>query len=165
MTVTTDPRKTGIAAGMSLLAASAVAASVTGTTSETALATVTIPGGAMGLNGGVEIRSTWSYTNSANNKFLRAKFGGAGGTAFLDATQTATATWGDSRRIRNRNSLASQVGSMSTAGTGGVGSSSAAVVTGAINSAVDQTIVFTAQLALGTETITLESYEVWLLPG
>ena len=42
------------------LAQSAVAASLTGTTTETALATIVIPAGSMGPNGQVEVAALWS---------------------------------------------------------------------------------------------------------
>lgn len=166
MTVSTDSRKTGINTGMTMLAASAVAVSHTGNTDETALATVAIPAGCMGINGGLLIYSTWSITNSGNSKTIRGRLGGIGGTAFLGAAITTQATTHDIRRIRNRGSAASQVAGTSAATSGQpIGPTTAAVTTGTINTAVAQDFVFTAQLASAGETITLESYEVWLLPG
>lgn len=163
MTVSTDPRKTGIAVGPTLLAASAVAVSVTGTTAETTLATVTIPAGAMGLNGGLLIYTTWGYTNSVNAKTPRVRLGGAAGTIYMALPQSTTASLHDLRRIRNRNSAASQVGAASA--TGGMSTaSSGAAVTSTVDTAAAVDLVLTGALALNTETITLESYEVWLLP-
>lgn len=164
MSVTTDSMKTGLARAANLLAASAVAVSVTGTASETVLATVTVPAGAMGNNGGLLLYSTWTTTNSANNKTIFCRFGGPAGTAYLNFTVTTTSTTQDIRRIRNRNSVISQVGGMSTGGTGGISVSGIPVVVSSLNTAAAQDIVFSAQLALTSETITLESYEVWLLP-
>jgi hypothetical protein len=162
MTVATDPRKSGIKAGMTLLAASAVAIPLTGTTNETALATIPIPAGAMGLNGGLLISSLWSFTNSANVKTLRQRLGGMAGTAFLSTSPTTNATLCDLRHIRNRNSAASQCGSLS--GSAPFGLTSNAIVAGAIDTSVPQDFVITGQLASAGETITLERYEVWLLP-
>src|SRR5213079_2421852 len=51
-----------------VLAQSAVAASVTGTLTETVLATIAIPAGAMGVNGAIRVTALWSYTNSADTK-------------------------------------------------------------------------------------------------
>lgn len=163
MTVATDARKTGVNAGMTLLAASAAGASVTGTASETALATVTIPGGAMGLNGGVFVMSSWTVTNSANNKTLRVRFGGASGTAHMQQAVTAVASVSDARRIRNRNATNSQVSSFSISASG-FGTSSGALATSSVDTTQAVDIVFTGGLANTGETITLESYEVWLLP-
>jgi hypothetical protein len=164
MPAVADPTKTGLIVGASLLAASAVALSVTGNTNETVLATVSIPAGSMGLNGGVVVKSTWSHTNSANSKTLRIRFGGVSGTAYLSYGATTTATLTETeRRIRNRNSASSQVGNAPT----GVqsGGSSGAIPTSAVDTTAVVDIVISGQLALGSESITLENYEVWLLPG
>lgn len=163
MTVTTDPRKTGVNAGPSLLAASSVAIPLTGTVVETVMATVSVPGGAMGANGGLEIRTVWTYPNSVNNKVLRVRFGGIGGTQYLASTVSTTVVYSDVRRIRNRNSASSQVGSYAV-GSFSVGASTSAPPTGALDTSTSQDLVLTGQLASAAETITLESYEVWLLP-
>lgn len=147
-----------------LLVSSAVAVSHTGNTNETTLATVTIPAGIMGTNGGLLILSSWTTTNSANNKTPRIRLGGIGGTAFMAATYTSVATFSDSRRIRNRNSASSQVASTAAATAVPFGGTSSAIATGSVDTSVAQDLVLTGQLGLGTETITLESYEVWLLP-
>jgi hypothetical protein len=166
MPVSADPTKTGISRSPHLLCASAVVSmSVTGTLTETALATCTIPAGAMGLNGGVMIYSTWTVTNSANNKTTRIRLGGIGGTAHNDTVWTTIATVPDARRIRNRNSASSQVGSTAAASGGGFSTTSGAVVTSSVDTTAAVDLVFTGQLANTGETITLESYEVWLLPG
>lgn len=141
---------------------SAVAVSVTGTTNETTLATVSVPAGAMGLDGGIHIYSTWSMPSSANAKTLRTKYGGA---AFVTFSLTTSAVMSDMRRLRNRNSASSQVASTFNGTSNALGISGAgAASTTAIDSSVAQDVVFTGQLALGTETLTLENYEVWLVP-
>jgi hypothetical protein len=160
MTVATDPRKSGINAGMTLLAASAVPVSVTGTVNETTLATVTIPAGAMGLNGGLQIRTLWTVTNNANAKTLRVKFG----SMLALQLQAAGATGAQALTcIRNRNSASSQVGF--APGSNGLGTTVLSTPSlGTENSATNVTLDITAQLGVGTDTATLESYEVWLLP-
>lgn len=152
--------------GAQCLARAAVAASVTGTLVETALATVSLPAGAMGVNGGIEVRSSWSVTNSANNKTIRVRLGGPAGSQHLNLPITTTNSFADLRHIRNRNSAASQVGSASASAGGVSGSTTvaAALSTSAVDTSAAQDLVISGQLALGTETISLESYEVWLLP-
>lgn len=147
-----------------LLAASAVAASITGTLTETALATIPIPAGVLGLNGGIEIRSVWSTTNSANSKTMRTRLGGIGGSQFMTLAVTTSATTSDERRIRNRNSASSQIGSAPAGTTGYLANTANTLPTGAVNTAAAVDLVLSAQLANTGETITLESYEVWLLP-
>jgi hypothetical protein len=144
-----------------LLFGSAAAVPLTGNTAETALRTVPILAGLMGLNGGIEVRHTWSYTNSANAKTMRVRHGGIGGTQFFNRGDTTTASSGFITRFRNRGSAASQVGSLTAAGGA---PSATGLPTGAIDSTVAQDLVVSGQLAVGTETLTLEMLEVWLLP-
>lgn len=149
-----------------LLASSAATGmSVTGTVNETALASITIPAGAMGANGGVEIRTVWTITGSTNAKTLRVRLGGAAGTQFLASvfSSASSVTFSDARRIKNRNSQSAQVGSASV-GAVSVGTGTTALPTATENTANAVDVVISGQLASAGETITLESYEVWLLP-
>ena len=143
-----------------VLGASAVAASGAADTNENTLATVTIPAGAMGLNGILRVTSLWSYTNSVNNKTLRIRLGGIGGTSYLAVTATTSSLFADVREIANRGAANSQVTKSS-----GVqfGTSSGAVVTGAIDTTAATTLVLTGQKASAGETLTLESYLVELI--
>lgn len=147
-----------------LLAQSAAGVSHTGDANEFAFATITVPGRTMGVNGRLRIETIWSYTNSANNKTLRVRFSGISGTVFF--TQTATTTVADRQLtdIANRGATNSQVGGPPT-GVGGVSTAGSANTTSAVDTTADTTIVITGQLATTTETITLESYTVELLPG
>lgn len=147
--------------GNQLLARNAAGLSVTGTTVESILATVTIPTGLMGLNGGLLVLSSWTTTNSANNKTLRLRLGGISGTQFMAIVNTASASTADMRSIRNRGTAASQVGSAPIAGAGIIGSTANALPTAALDTTQNQDLVLTGQLALGSETITLADYEVW----
>lgn len=147
-----------------LLAASGAAVSHTGNLTETALATVSIPAGAMGLNGGLLIYATWSMTNSANSKTPRIRLGGLSGTIVSGAGHTAAATFHDIRRVRNRNSASSQVFSFAAGSAAVIGPTTGALSTGAVDTSAAQDLVFSAQLANAGETLTLENYEVWLLP-
>jgi len=139
-----------------VLAAQAVAASHTGDTSETVLADITLPGGAMGPNGALRITSVFSFTNSANAKSMRYRLGGLSGVAMMGISSTTSASIMTQRLIQNRNAEAAQV-----AGPGAFansfGGSANAPATGAVDTATDQTIAITGQLANSGETITLES--------
>lgn len=140
---------------------SGVAVPVTGTASETALASVTIPAGAMGANGSLRITALFSYTNSVNNKTVRVRFGnGLSGTTFAQSTLTTTAATRLTLTIQNRNSAASQIGGLVNGSLGGTASAS---VTGTIDTTASQTLTISGQLANTGETITLESYVVELL--
>lgn len=142
---------------------SAVKVSKTGDTSETVMATITIPAGAMGPNGALRVTSLWSFTNSGNAKRLRIRLGGIGGTVFFDTNAyTAQEAAVDlARTITNRNSEASQV---SRGGTStGAGGTTSIPITGTVDTTVAQDLVLTCQLSNSGETINLESYSVELL--
>ncbi|HYD05843.1 MAG TPA: hypothetical protein VEC60_08955, partial [Reyranella sp.] len=148
--------------GAITLGKSAVAVPHTGDTIETALASIAVPAGIMGKNGTVYIDALYSYTNSANNKTQRIRFGGMSGTQYVSAVTTTTATVRYLVQISNRGAENSQVGpGMAAIGT----ASTASPVTGSINTAAATTIEITGQLANSGETITLERYSVILVPG
>ena len=142
-----------------VLAASAVAASHTGDTAKTTLATVTVPGGAMGANGLLRVMSLWSHSNSANDKTARVEFSGA---QYYSATLTTTVSSRMYRTIANRNAENSQVGGP-VSGTFNWGSTTGALATSSVNTSEDQDLVFSGQLANSGDTIALESYTVELL--
>lgn len=146
-----------------ILGQSAVAVSGAGDTNENALATITVPANALGLNGTLKIWTQWTYTNSANAKTLRVRFSTISGTAFLSASTTTTATAQELTMISNRNAANSQVGGQ--AGVTWPAASTNAVVTAAVDTTVATTIVITGQKVLGSETLTLERYICELLYG
>lgn len=143
-----------------VLCTTAVAASAPSDTTEDTLATCTVPANAVGANGSLRIWTTWTVTNSANNKTLRVRYSGAAGSQYLVATLTTSASGQYLTLITNRGATNSQV---SSNGTGAIGGSSAAVVTSAADTTADTTIVVTCQKALNTETCTLERYLVELI--
>lgn len=148
--------------GFRTLAASGVLASTTGNTTENTLATIAIPAGAMGPNGILKVTSLWSYTNSANNKTLRMRLGGAAGTVFMEIGNTTSAYYYSQRIIQNRNSASSQIGH---AGGTATFTTSTLATSGTINTANAQDLVLTGQLASAGETITLEGYIVEIKYG
>ncbi len=142
-----------------VLGQSAAAVSVTGTATETVLATVTVPAGFLGLNGSIDIITLWSNNNSGNNKTFRGRWNGAGGNAFLGVVQTTNVAYSDFRRIANRNSASSQIFfNRVSVSTGGWGAGSSASPTDTVNTSSAVDIVLTAQLANTGDTATLEGY-------
>ena len=152
--------RTALSVTQTLVFVSGTASSVTGTTTETTLATITIPANAMGPNGQVEIIPLWSFTNSANTKTMRVKFAS---TAFYTQAATATAVTQSFVRIANRNSASSQVGAPGA--NAGLGNFTAAVITSTENTTSPVTLTITGQLTNTGETITLESYLVRVTYG
>lgn len=86
---------------------SAVPVAVTGTTDETVLASITVPGGLMGPHGALRIRAKWFYTNSANTKTLKLTLGSATVNS-LPKTTTSNDIW--DATIENRGVLDQQLG-------------------------------------------------------
>jgi hypothetical protein len=133
-------------------------AALTGTVAETVLATITVPGGMMGPNGCLRIRVLASTTNNANNKTMRINLGG---TAFATLTVASSLFMSAAVRIGNRASEASNMAA-NDAFNGGTG----VVTTGAtIDTAVDQALTLTGQLASAGDTMRIESVLVEVLPG
>lgn len=132
-------------------------------TNENILATISIAAGLMGANDSLEILTMWSYTASTNNKTLRIRLGGIGGTQYMNSPRNSGTEVGLQLMhfIRNRNSVSSQVGYQS--GTFTFSAATAAATTSSVNMANAQDLVITGQKATGTETLTLESYRVLLL--
>lgn len=143
-----------------ILARSAVALSYTGGTTETVLATVKIPGGAMGPDGILRVTTLWSFPNNANTKTLRARFGG---TIVQSIAMTANVNLRDQRQIQNRGVVNSQVFA-NNGMTGGWAANTGGLGTATIDTSVDQDYTFAALLGVGTDTIQLESYLIELIP-
>lgn len=145
-----------------VLAQSAVPVSHTGDLLETTLATIEVPGDAIGPNGTLRITTLWSGTVSANQKTLRVKYGG---TAFLaTALGSNMGTGRFYTDISNRNSPTSQIGAPAAWATG-FGSNANPPLTAALNTRIALNLTITGQLATATETVTLEYYKIELLPG
>lgn len=141
--------------GVYNLAQSAVAQSITGTTAETTLATITIPAGAIGANGNVYIEALFNRTGTGS-KTLRFRFGG---TVVMQISITSQGTL-CRKRVSNRNTENSQV--CSAAADAGFGATTPLALAIDTSAAVDITI--TVQLANAADSCTLESYAVQLSP-
>lgn len=142
-----------------LVKSSGVAVPLTGTTAETALATIPIPAGAMGKNGVIRVTALFSYTSSASSKTLRVRLGGIAGTAFHAVVATTSSFHQTMVMIRNRNSVSSQISAPAISATA-FNTGSATVVTDSINTDSAQDLVISGQLADGADSIVLQSYFV-----
>lgn len=142
-------------------------AALTGGTAETALATVVIPGNALGANGQLIITPQWFNNNNGNNKFGRFRLGGTSattGTIYFSYINTTQTFYMDSPRvIINKSATNSQEGRGTT--TTGAGGSGNALVTSAIDTTAAFNLMFTGQLAVGTDNIGLVSYLVEIIYG
>lgn len=126
-------------------------ASVTGTTNETTLASVTIPAGLMGADGTLRVYALFSYTGTAGTKTVRCKLGGQ---SFVNlAVTAANASTSVSKSIANI-AAASQV-SMPVAAINDGLSAGGAVFTSTVDTSADQSFAVTMQLASAADSATL----------
>ena len=125
--------------------------SLTGSTSVVTLATITIPAGLMGANGKLKIYPLWSTTNNANVKTLRATFSGSTCTTMISQSVPNNSGL---VIIRNTNSESAQ--KCSSGLVAGIGSSAGSIASTTIDTTAATTITITGQLAVGTDTLTLE---------
>lgn len=155
----------GLANGSCVLAQSAVAVSVSASTSEESLFSIAIPAGLLGLSGALRLSMLWTTTSSANNKTLRARLGSTalGGSAWFALVNTTTAsTQIPAHTLRSRNSASSQV--CFPAANGSVGTQSGtAVSTFTEDTSVATVFALTGQKATAGEVLTLEGFTLELL--
>jgi hypothetical protein len=148
-----------------VLASAASQVTLTGgvANTETILATITIPAGAMGINGRVRVTPLFGVNNNANTKRCRIRFGGLTGTIYSSNDLTTSTYLRTQVEIANRAAANSQVGAPNSI-TNAFGSSAGTLVTSAIDTSAAVDIVLTGTLVTAnTDTITLESYLVELL--
>ncbi|WP_288430196.1 hypothetical protein [uncultured Agrobacterium sp.] len=139
-----------------VIAHSAVAVPMTGSTAETTLATITVPARSMGANGKLRITTMWSFTGTGA-KTSRVRFGGnniqgVGVTTSLNARYLC--------EVENRNAENAQVAAQGN--FAGIGSGGGAALTLAVDTTTDTAILLQGTLATASESITLESYTVEL---
>lgn len=139
------------------LAKSAAAVAAPADTNSNTLATITVPANVMGVKGVVRCRAYFSYTNNANSKTLRIKFGGT--TIIAVARTTQQSSYFDFS-VGNRGVTNSQV---ATGLYGAHGDNTITTFSSTTTAAIDTTaavsIILEVQKATGGDTITLESYE------
>jgi hypothetical protein len=145
---------------------SAGAVSVTGTTAETILATVTIPPGLLGPAGQIRFSSRWTWTNSSNQKTRRIRFAGAlAGIVDAGPATNSSTSWdwfhGCNQGVGQQLWLSAFTDSPFYANNlSGYGPS----LTSAADTRQAQPLTITGQLASAGETLTLESYLVEVFP-
>ena len=134
-----------------------LAATVTlsGTTLETELTSVTIKGGLMGAKGKLKIWPLLSMTNNANGKTIKLKMDG---NVFYGNTRTNEVQLHFLSIVRNTNSQSVQ--KISSGITAGLGVTTGAVTSLTVNTSADFTLSITGQLAHSTDTLTLEGFFV-----
>lgn len=127
-----------------------------GVTTEITLGSLTIPGGFMGPNGWLEVGFRLTVNNNANNKTFRVRLGA---TAVKQRIMTTVISEQGLLRLNNKNSESAQ-GAFDLSQPTYFGQTGNAHASAAIDTSVNQTMTLTGQLATGTDTIKLESWDV-----
>lgn len=131
----------------------------TGNTSETSLRSYTLKGGMMGPFDFLEIVSLWQVgANNANGKTATIKFGS---TTFMTQALASTRAQRRITHIYNRGATNSQVAFVA-ADNDSTGSVASAVITATEDCTTDLVIDCTGTLAVGTDSITLDSLMITL---
>jgi hypothetical protein len=147
--------------GNPLLAVGSNSAYTQTTGSNVNLASVLIPGGTMGINGSLRISSANSCNNTGGNKIASLYM--PSGTAVWTQTMTSTTYYEELINMCNRGVQNSQITTKgANAGPGAVAWASSQLT--AINTAVDNLLIFTGQLAVATDALVLEMFSVEVLP-
>ena len=124
---------------------------LTGSTSAVTLATITLPAGLLGANGKLKIYPLWATTNNANVKTLRAIFSGSTCT-----TMTSQSVSNNSGLVIIRNTNSESAQKTSSGLVAGIGSSFGSIASTTIDTTAATTLVISGQLAVDTDTLTLE---------
>jgi hypothetical protein len=147
-------------------AQSAVAVSVSAVTTEEALATVTIPGGAVGPNGAVFVEVFVTCINNANAKYVRTRIGGIAGTIHKETSMATYAYSSTITPVYNAGSASSQKGVGSAFNVQSyVSTGSSTPATSSVDTSVAWDIVITGQKAVSGDTLTLQGYRVTISYG
>lgn len=155
--------KTVIVKGLfaQLVAQSRVPVPHTGDTLEFVLATINIPANTLSATGRLKLTSLWKFIGAGGNRTCRVRLTNISGAILWapvhsSAVLSATLDW----MLWMMGATNSQESSGSGQ-TGYVGVSGA-VVTAAIDTTQAWTLVITGQVAVGTDTISLEAYDLEL---
>lgn len=139
----------------------AASAAWTGSTATHDFVTLTLPGGALGPNGSMEVQTFWTAPDNANVKTVSIVLdGGAVQSWQLGSNGKAGALM----RIANRNSEASQLITRSNT-TSPYGVGTVAHATSTIDTSVDKVLIIRGQLANAADSLTLEGYIIKVFPG
>lgn len=139
----------------------------TSSLSEVLLTSVQIPANAMGTNGALEVFSHWTWTNNANSKTLRVRWGSSNdltGNQMIVVSPTANSSVQEWNWIQNMGATNSQKDFVnSTSARFSTNSNNMSVAS--IDTTAATWIVFSALVANGGDTLKLEQYSVILYPG
>jgi hypothetical protein len=124
-------------------------------------ATITVPARMMSATGSIRIKSIWRFSGATAARVIAATFGGT--TYYSVSNLSSINNLVMTTEICNKNSTSVQVGGASNVSASGLGNSAGAVVTSAVDTTNDVTILLTANLN-AADTFSLDHYTVEYLP-
>jgi hypothetical protein len=124
------------------------------TTARTAI-TATIPAGAIGANGSVDVRTSFSANSTAGTKNSIIRYDS---TTILTQASASNSTSNAGGRIYNRNSESLQRTQSYVSGTAGGSFTS-------VDTSVSVSFNIQIQITVATDVFVMESYTVMILPG
>lgn len=139
-----------------LIGQSGAPASATGSTTETVLATVTIPANTIGRNGVLRVSGLFSFSGSAGTRAGRVRLGST--TIFNNSQASTSVAIEFLRTIRAAN--ATSVQSMMNVSATVSGVSTSAAITTNVDTTQDQTLTISATLGDASDTATLLGYTI-----
>lgn len=167
--LTISPTSGGVVASAAskipkVLFCSGVAASITGTTTETVLATYTLPANTLPANGVLRITTLWSSINNGNIKTAKIRFNGISGSVLFTGVMTSRGVGQMITYIYANNSTSAQkwLGG-TTFSDSAYGALNATMPTSSVNTTSNVDIVFTGQLTNSADTISIESIFIELI--
>lgn len=140
-----------------VLAQSGAPSSVTGTTTTTALATIPVPGNALGTAGALRVTAYGSVTNNSNAKSFSVSLGGV---TFVTGATSSSAGFNFQTVLRNQNNSKAQTVFPSL---NSYGATSTAAPSYSIDTTQQQNLVISGTLANAADTLTLQGYTVEIL--
>lgn len=134
----------------------------TGTTGYVTLATCTIPANTVKAGSTIRTESVWSITNNSNNHLVGVGIDAqaTGGIGWTYVSNNLSFIMTRSCWIRDMNTVVYDKGTSSGYGNGGTAYS---VSTYAIDWTQEHYIIFYSNLAVGTDTITLNVADVYII--
>jgi len=153
---------------MSIVIATTGPVTLTGVITETNFAALRIPANTIGKNGLVEVRTLWSYTNSANNKTFNVRFnptvGAIGGGSLGPAsTVTTTATAQGLQAFGNSGATNAQY-SFNVQQVTPYGAAGTTLALGTVDTTADSYVNINGTIAAAGETLTLQHAAVVIFP-
>ena len=125
-----------------------------------ALANITVPGGLMGASGSLRVTCSWSANGTATNKGPQNKFGGVIVSNGVAGSSMSTLNFARTQAFVANRGVASQISNPYVF----FGATNATNFT-SINTAIDQPLLLTGNIAVATDALVLEGFTVEVLPG